>query len=87
MTRSSSTSDIPGSAILTMGMVATACTIPPSPAGIISYDAVPYARLVGNSYSVRVGPDHKVGKLIGHDDFLRHCHGRCACRPAPNVDK
>ena len=32
-------------------------------------DAVPYAGLPGNGYSLIVGPDHRVRKIIGYDEF------------------
>lgn len=44
-----------------------------APTGFIPSDAVPYAGLVGHGYSVRIGADHKVIELIGHDRFLQDC--------------
>lgn len=47
-----------------------------SPGGAIPYDAVPYAGLVGNGYAVRIGRNHQVIELLGHDEFLRRCMAR-----------
>ena len=44
-----------------------------SPTETIPVDAVPYAGLPGNDYSLRIGPDHRVQELIGHDEFLERC--------------
>lgn len=44
-----------------------------APTGSTPWDAVPYAGLVGHGYSVRIGADHKVIELIGHDQFLQDC--------------
>lgn len=44
-----------------------------SPSGTIPVDAVPYAGLPGNGYSLRIGTDHRVLELIGHDEFIQRC--------------
>jgi len=44
-----------------------------APTGSIPHDAVPYAGLVNNGYSVRVGRSNKIQELIGHDLFLQRC--------------
>lgn len=43
------------------------------PPARIPFAAVPYAGLVGNGYSVRVGRDNQIKELIGHDDFMERC--------------
>jgi hypothetical protein len=44
-----------------------------APTGSIPHDAVPYAGLVNNDYSMRIGRSNKVQELIGHDQFLQRC--------------
>lgn len=43
------------------------------PRAKIPFAAVPFAGLVGNGYSVRVGRDHQIKEMIGHDEFLQRC--------------
>ncbi len=43
------------------------------PPARIPFAAVPFAGLVGNGYSVRVGRDHRIKEMIGHDEFLQGC--------------
>ena len=41
--------------------------------GPIPHDAIPYAGLVNNGYSIRIGRSNRVEELIGHDLFLQRC--------------
>lgn len=47
-----------------------------TPGTAIPYDAVPYAGLIGQGYAVRVGRNHQVIELIGHDQFMQRCLAR-----------
>ncbi len=46
------------------------------PPSKLPFAAVPFARLVGNGYTVCVGRDHQIKELIGHDEFLQRCIAR-----------